>query len=164
MIEMLSPDELAAAVTAVTRWTCGASFVPRHGFVRGEPVSGRVFIYPFQVGRRFSLLLSCDRPTSVALAARLACREGDATTPATVESSIREFLGLLAGTLERALAAPDTERSKITQPETQITQREISDGILLRSDDMPGVRLWVVQRGSLTPRSAPPAIVSRKFH
>ena len=139
-MDTLSPDELASVVSLVTSRSCGMRFVPGDVFIRGEAVPGRLFIFPFNGKQRCSLLLSCDRPTSIVLASRLAQPGAVINSSELVEARIRDLLGRLAAGLESALDARRAIRAGAPP------HRDPVESVPLRSDDLPSVRLWVVSR------------------
>src|SRR3569623_2082966 len=103
--DLASSHALAAAVSAITARICGMTFVPGEAPDRSEAARGRLFIFPVRGRRRFGLLLSCDRPTSVSLTCRMTGGAVDATPGELVEASIRDLLSRVAAGLERALDA-----------------------------------------------------------
>jgi hypothetical protein len=160
--DLLSPHELAAAVSGVTARICGLSFLPGAPFARGEAAGGRLFIFPVHGRRRFGLLLSCDRPASVALARRLAGVGADLTSGELVEASIRDLLARVAVGLEVALDGGRRQRPDV-QRTAPVQEGTLGEGIPLCSDEVPGVRLWIVHRAS--PMSTPAFVsdVARDF-
>jgi len=149
LVDMLRPGDVAAAVSIVTAWSCGARFVPGSDVAGGGEVPGRVLIFPFQRGRRFGLLLSCDPPAALALAARLTRTDPGAIAPEAVELSLRELLGLIAAHLERTADLTVGPRWSGEAPALcRLTTGQVSEGIALRSNEVPGAHLWIVQRTS----------------
>jgi len=160
VIDLLRPGDVAKAVSIVTSWSCGARFVPGNDVPGGEEVSGRVVILPFQRGRRFGVLLSCDPPTALALAARFTRTDPSAVAPEAVEPSLRELLGLIAAHLERTAELTAGPLWLDEGPALcRLTPGEVSEGIALRSNEVPGAHLWIVQRTSASgPRPGPIAL------
>jgi hypothetical protein len=150
MITFLTPDKLATIVSDVTATSCGTTFIPGDSFARGEAVCGRVFIWPFNGDHHFSLLLSCDRPTSRTLASTLAGAAPDLMSDESVDPPIRELLGLISGNLERTLHGPKLPpRPAAPSERASSVSSDTSDGVLLRSDGLAGIRLWIVERAGM---------------
>lgn len=148
MTDLASSHALAAAVSAITARICGMTFVPGEAPDRSEAARGRLFIFPVRGRRRFGLLLSCDRPTSVSLTCRMTGGAVDATPGELVEASIRDLLSRVAAGLERALDASPAAWLDLARPRQAAKDAVLSEEVPLRSEDLPGIRLWVVRRAA----------------
>ncbi|HEX2657875.1 MAG TPA: hypothetical protein VHU40_06370 [Polyangia bacterium] len=156
---MEAPHRLATAVSAITARLCGVTFVPGLPSARGEVVSGRLFVLPVHGRRRFGLLLSCDRATARELSIRLATTGTELTGSEVVEVNIRDLLARIATGLERALP---TSPSQLVVGAAS-SEAWPAEGVPLLSEELPGLRLWIVQHAPLLSTPAFVSEIARDF-
>jgi hypothetical protein len=157
--DSLDAFALARLVSNVTEIVSGTKFVPMDDSARGQSICGRMVMLPIPGARDINVVLSCDTAGGQALAAALGCRD----TPPSKESvndAIAELLNMVAGQIQSALEID--QQLGLPKPTTLGELSEgggvaFEDSILLTSDNLGDLKLWVFER---TPRAeagaAPP--------
>jgi hypothetical protein len=148
---------LARLVSAVTEGISGTRFVPADDSARGQSICGRMVLLPIQGARDISVVLSCDATGGEALAAAFLGCPTDQLTRQRIDDAIAELLNMVAGQIQSEL--------EIDQPlglPRPTTLAELSQGgdvafedsILLTSEGLGDLKVWVFERTPPVERSA----------
>lgn len=145
------PDavKLASLVSNVTEPVTGTRFSPAVNETRGQSICGRMVMLPIKGARDISVVLSCDIAASRALAAALrGCRDNELTSE-MIDDGIAELLNMVAGQIQGELEIDQPlGLPRITSFSELAAGGEVSfdDSILLSSDSLGDLKLWVFER------------------
>lgn len=141
---------LARLVSNVTETLAGTTFSPAHDRDRGHSICGRMVILPIPGARDISVVLASDAAGSRALAAALRGCPPDQVTPTMISDGISELLNMVAGQIQcelqidQQLGLPRSTSLAELSDEGGVS---FHDSILLTSDSLGDLKLWVFERG-----------------
>jgi hypothetical protein len=147
------PDALTLAdlVSNVTETICGTKFVPANDADRGQSICGRMVMMPIKGPRDITIALSCDAAGGKALAAALRSCPRNELTRAMVDDAIGELLNMVAGQIQTALEIDQPLGLPQSTTLAEIAQRGgvgFDDSILLTSNDLGDLKLWIFEKTS----------------
>jgi chemotaxis phosphatase CheX-like protein len=149
---------LARLVSNVTEVVSATRFVPADDSARGQSICGRMVLLPIKGARDISVVLSCDSAGAQALASALCHCSRDQLTREMIDDAIAELLNMVAGQvqaelqIEQSLGLPrPTTLSELSQGGGVAFE----DSVLLTSEGMGDLKLWVFER-TVPAEGAPP--------
>ena len=144
------PDALTLArlVSNVTETVPGTRFVPADDSVRGQSICGRMVLLPIQGARDISVVLSCDSAGGQALAAALRGCSRHQLTRQMIDDAIAELLNMVAGQIQTELEIDQPLGLPRTTTLAELSQGGVGfvDSILLTSDNLGDLKLWVFEK------------------
>jgi hypothetical protein len=156
------PDSLTLArlVSNVTETICGTKFAPADDLARGQSICGRMVLLPIPGPRDITVVLSCDTGGGRALGAALrGCSPAQLTQP-MIDDAIKELLNMVAGQIQIALDIDQPLGLPRSTSLAEIAQGGgvgFDDSILLTSDSLGDLKLWIFERTAPVEVAARPA-------
>ena len=143
------PDEstIAQMVSNVSEVMFGVKFVRSEGLTRGESICGRMFRLHLQGVRDVNVIASSDRAGCQALASAFYSCPSHGLTDTMLDNAISELLKMVALQVQSAMGidkAPGSPRRATLADLATRSGEGWKDAVLLRSDGLGDLKLWVV--------------------
>ncbi len=152
---------LARLVSNVTETLAGTTFSPAHDRDRGHSICGRMVILPIPGARDISVVLCCDSSGGRALAAALRHCPPEHITPTMINDGIAELLNMVAGQIQSELQIDQQLGLPRSTSLAELSDNggvSFHDSILLTSDSLGDLKLWVFERITPTDDGKPRAL------
>jgi hypothetical protein len=165
------PDEstIAQMVSNVSEVMFGVKFVRSDGMTRGESICGRMFRLHLQGVHDVTVIASSDRAGCQALASAFYSCPSHGLTDTMLDNAVSELLKMVALQIQSAMGidkAPGSPR-RATLADVALGGGDgWKDAVLLRSDGLGDLKLWVVDGRGLPTNGAvaqPPRNRLRSF-
>jgi hypothetical protein len=152
---------LARLVSNVTETLAGTTFSATVDRDRGHSICGRMVILPIPGARDISVVLCCDSAGGRALAAALRGCPLSQVTRTMIKDGIAELLNMVAGQIQSELQIDQQLGLPRTTSLAELSENggfSFHDSILLTSDSLGDLKLWVFELVTPTDDGQPRAL------